>query len=474
MSIILPAVDLTGVLAGNTGNVSLKATGYTSDPSHFTNPAHIQLFNESGAGLQITALIGQQSVYIPAGAWRQMALSPGESQISYYVVYTLPNPPVSQLLIVYYAPNEIPDSLGSLGNSPIGIGGNVQVSTAQSLQNDGNLGGTQFIESTPSGASASTVSVDNNGNMTIKGNNAGTLTTLIQAVAGASPTLKLVAASVLAEVLGNLKVDGTNSIVGTSSFDNGALTTNGSGSFNTNVGVTAGNKINCNEMDSLAATDLVLNAPTSHSVSFKINGTEQSRVGAGGLLNETGKLGKTTDGDLIDASGASDVYFKAFGGNINFQSPSGTLLAQLLQSNKSLALNSNQGNLVGTTNGNIFYWQPFTGSAFKLFMCQASNYNNTSATRQAITLPVAFGACVGWFCNGFLNPVNTTRGFYLKLSGVQQQGNMFTGNGAITTNTGPFPSASMGGLNTTSGFDTIEFDGSLSGNGSGILVLIGA
>ena len=92
-----------------------------------------------------------------------------------------------------------------------------KVSTVTNLVNDGSSVGTQIIESTPAGASGSTISILNDGTVVIKGDVGGVLTTLLQllpgAAAGAS-SVKLGDAARAVEALGNMIIDGTLTVTG--------------------------------------------------------------------------------------------------------------------------------------------------------------------------------------------------------------------------------------------------------------------
>ncbi len=101
----------------------------------------------------------------------------------------------------------------NIGNTVSTTGG-----TASSIRNDTSGPLLNLIEATPTDAASSTVNIDTSGNVTIKGDNAGTLTTLLQLVAGASPAVKIAAAAIIAEVLGGLKVDGNLNVLGTGSI----------------------------------------------------------------------------------------------------------------------------------------------------------------------------------------------------------------------------------------------------------------
>lgn len=149
MSIALPSVSLVGASVGTTGKVSLANTGISAgavsaNPSFTLNKASLFIFNDSGCGLMWVSKNGGSSFNTPAGAWVIVPLSPGESELDFSVVYTLPNPPVSLILLTYYAPGEALPSGATLGNSP--IGGGVSTSSIQTLSNEGNPVGTEVID----------------------------------------------------------------------------------------------------------------------------------------------------------------------------------------------------------------------------------------------------------------------------------------------------------------------------------------
>lgn len=125
------------------------------------------------------------------------------------------------------------------------IGNNINVGTsASSIVNDNNALGTQIIEATPIGAPGSTWAADNTGNLTVKSDNAGTLTTLLQLIAGASPGVKIAAAALVTEILGSLTVDQTLTLVnGLLKSSNTRLDISGLDTFI--FSGTAGNLIRC-------------------------------------------------------------------------------------------------------------------------------------------------------------------------------------------------------------------------------------
>lgn len=145
MSTSLAPLDLTGAIVGT--QVTLDFNQFVKfNPARMQQKAHLGLFNESGCGLQCVMQASNDSQYLPAGGWTTFEIEPNDSNMVATVTYTLPNPPVSQLNAVYYAPGEeIPNSY-TLGNSPIGIGGTVNTSSVQTLSNEGNAANMLVID----------------------------------------------------------------------------------------------------------------------------------------------------------------------------------------------------------------------------------------------------------------------------------------------------------------------------------------
>src|SRR6266487_3336362 len=95
----------------------------------------------------------------------------------------------------------------SVGNTLTTVG-----ATAGNIQNDGSINGTSIIEVTPSGAASSTIVMNNDGTLTIKGDVANVLTTLLQLIPGAgagASSVKLGDAARQVEVLGTFLADVT-------------------------------------------------------------------------------------------------------------------------------------------------------------------------------------------------------------------------------------------------------------------------
>jgi len=139
MSIPLPQVNLAGVSVGTTGTISFANTGIgaggvSANPANIKNAGTVHIFNESGSGLLINFQTSGDGFYLPAGGWTDKAIRAGEAGMKWTVLYNLPSPPVTLLLVTYYGPGEAIPYVPTLGNSPIGIGGTISVASGQTFQ----------------------------------------------------------------------------------------------------------------------------------------------------------------------------------------------------------------------------------------------------------------------------------------------------------------------------------------------------
>jgi hypothetical protein len=209
MSIPLPQVNLAGATVGQTGtvsfaNVGISAGGVSANPSVIPNAGTLHIYNESGSGLLFQFQTSGDGFILPAGAWIDKVVKAGEAGLNYTVLYNLPNPPVTLLLITYYGPNEPIPTTPSLGNSPIGIGGTIATSfttlsnetnTAQTLVIDiGQQGNTNLINIFSDGSFVWSVLQGGVAHQVLKGNISG------------SP-LQIGKAGDVAEFLGNPLLD---------------------------------------------------------------------------------------------------------------------------------------------------------------------------------------------------------------------------------------------------------------------------
>lgn len=257
MSSQLPPLDLTNQPVGFQGLISFNQF-LKFNPAMQSQAANLWLFNESGAGLNVVFQQSGNAHYLPAGAWGYYALAPNDGQAQVTITYLLPNPPVSQLNAVYYAPGEpLPQSF-TLGNSPIGIGGTVNTSSVQTLSNEGspptpiliidigNTGLPQLLTIYNDGSFSWSIDVGGVAHTLLKGSIANLLQIgmagdVTQVLGQLSVAQLLTAAAGITVSAGGVAVSGGTatdalSVVSASSLDNGALTTDGSGNISKSGG----------------------------------------------------------------------------------------------------------------------------------------------------------------------------------------------------------------------------------------------
>jgi len=193
MSIPLLPVSLATSLLGTSGFVDFRNAGFSADPSiQSTNKPHAFVYNESGCGLQITFRTGQNGDFLPAGAWKVFELTAGETGYDWKVLYILPGAPVALLLTVCYQPSENVTT-PVLGNSPIGIGGNVSTSGSGGtgfILNAGNVPATSIISATPNDQGSASWGFNNDGSGFHNVLSAGSLKNVVNVIRGNTTTGK--------------------------------------------------------------------------------------------------------------------------------------------------------------------------------------------------------------------------------------------------------------------------------------------
>ena len=348
----------------------------------------------------------------------------------------LSNAPAKQITVIGYPAGYNPAGTTSLSRmNNIANPVSTSVTSTNSIVNSGNPPGTSIISATPSDAASATWTADTSGNLTVKGDNSGTLTTLIQLIAGASPSVKLAAAAVLTEALGNLKVDGTFESVGAATCDstltvtgtslltgavtasaamtvNGTLTGAGSGGIVSTSGAFYGTD---------GSNTIIQSSGTSGSGNTRLQNTDHISIQVPGgseaigvnssqvtiekSLIFNGQLGVSSAADVIDASTGADTYIKCRStGNINFQSPNGTTVAhfdtsgQLNVAHSIILVNGSIGqlkNLSGTGSATVStgITNP-TSIAFD--PCTASGSSQTIGGTIASSTVVTAGAGLAW------------------------------------------------------------------------------
>jgi hypothetical protein len=192
----------------------------------------------------------------------------------------------------------------------------------------------------------------------------------------------------------------------------------------------------------------------------KVSNNNVTNGGAPGIsasfLNEEERILKLVNALACDANVTSDLS-----GNVTVA---------------SLLTNAAVGTLTGTTSGSVIYFQPMIGNLL-VTICQAQNYNNTTSTRQHITLPHAYTRGGPCFIGGILNPT-TTKGCYFYNGGTSgtllncaQQ--LWGGSSAGGTLNVVTQAKCVNWYEVLGAADTIEFDGNLGGNSNGWLLMFG-
>jgi hypothetical protein len=306
MSIQLPTVDLTGAIVGQKFTVDFTAfvkfnpqgilrggLGALNMPnsSGISPNAHLEVFNESGCGLDATMKASGITFYVPAGKWGTANIAPNDSTCELKVRYILPNPPVSLLTPVYYEPGEEIPSGYTLGNSPIGIGGTVQTSSVQTLSNEG--GTSSLVIDIGDATFPQLLTIFQDGHALWSVDQTGTKHQAIKINASGTP-LQLGQAADITEILGILQPDGNiNAPAATDIVLNVPTSRKVSMQVNaveqakvdsTGITLPAANKFFGNEIDSLAATDFVVNVPSGQSVRLRVNGVDKL------IMNSTGDV----------------------------------------------------------------------------------------------------------------------------------------------------------------------------------------
>lgn len=334
---------------------------------------------------------GTENLYVVAGH------SAGKLSLSVYNNANISNPPSSIALgTIYLKGEKLPPGSWPVSIPTQTVSATVSNVQAQTLVNDGNAQ-TTIIESTPSGATSSTISIDNEGNVTIKSINGSTVVPLLQLIAGASPAVKLFTSGYQVEALGNLWADG---FAGASSgiySNNGAYYgTDGTNTIIQATGTTGTGNTRLQNTDHIS-----LQVPGG----TEAIGINSSQVTIEKSLIFNGQLGVSAAADVIDASNLNDTYIKARNtGNIIFQQPNGTTVGKFDSSGQLNLTHSLV--LVG---GTIGQYKIFSGTgngtvatgvsnptAITLNPCTVSGSSQTIGATVATSSVVTTGAGLAW------------------------------------------------------------------------------
>lgn len=177
-------------------------------------PQALKVSNKSPYDVQYSGFGVVGSDWIPSGTEYMLYASiqsAGELNLTAFNNANVsPAAPGAVLVSEYLFGESLP-----IGHWPVSIpfqtvNASTNVTTAQHVKDTVDPPLTPVISMQPTDVAGNnlTVLIDNSGNATFKSDNAGTLTTLLQLIAGASPAVKLAAATIVTEILGSLRVDG--------------------------------------------------------------------------------------------------------------------------------------------------------------------------------------------------------------------------------------------------------------------------
>ncbi len=473
MTIPLPATNLSGATVGQTGKLDFTQNVPAYSSAHLYQQgqfAHIQFFNDSGAGLLIQFLPSTNSDILPAGAWRSIVVEPDDTSFAWTVLYTLPNPPVSLLLPVYYLPGEVVPDIGQLGNSPVGIGGNVTTSSIQTLSNEGSASGLLVIDMGDT-ANNQILTFFNDGHCTWAVDQSGTKHQVIKVQTSGNPLL-LGQSGDIVEVLGDLQADGNVILNTNNKFVEGkdqAGTVYNMIGFDSvtakqlDIGQSVAGFIISLIDDILAQSNLTLNTNNTFLKGKDQAGTIYHIAGFDSVTAKQLNLSDSTSGILLNI--LSNILTQ---GNLTV---SGSELVSG-QASFSGTITNNTAAIVtinGSVAGTCTIWQPETGSALKIVIINFVGFNTANNVTQALT---------GGFQNGAMALAGGGGPIVLKNGGANQTVRVQTG----------FPSATAAGAQTptTSGilsgwsfgqvmgaFDSVQVLSTSATAFSGMIVLIG-
>jgi len=265
---------------------------------------------------------------------------------------------------------------GNIGNQVSFVSG-----SSTDVQNDNNAAGTSVVEATVLGSPTSNIKQFNDGSGWFGRWVNPTFTKVFQWFSAGATALQLGAVGLLTEVLGALKVDGNVTVVGTSTLDNGAITTDG-----------AGNEV----ATSLTATTVAattLNATTSNVTTENVSGVLSANGGLK-LPNAVAIQAKDSGGtartiEQVDAS--NNLQFFGITGKdiIQFLSSGGTLEAAIDLVKGALNLSTPVTDINGGTAGVAHHWMPLQGPSLKVVLIEEVGFR-TAAGNQDYTFPTPF------------------------------------------------------------------------------------
>ena len=279
--------------------------------------------------------------------------------------------------------------------------------TMNELQNDNNVAGTPILETTVQGQGTSNQTATNDGLWSLGVIIGGSIVKWLQ-TSVSDPIVKLGAVSHIIEALGALTVDQNLIVKGTTSLDNGAITTNGSGTItgtlngNATTATTSASATTATNVSGsgtiTAATETLTGTGTALTVnhnatvsgalsasSATVSGTltagavsinAQDIVAGSGSFISLGS--NNTVGNILDSLSSGGTYLKGPIA-INFQVPDGTTVGQFTSAGAQLIGTGNK-----VHNDTLAGFSVFTGN----MSASPTTFNHGLHTTPKIVLAV--------------------------------------------------------------------------------------
>jgi hypothetical protein len=265
------------------------------------------VYNESN--INLTLAWGSFQTYCPAWTAMLYCVNTNDVNINWTIQSQLQSggSPISQVIVETYNQNE-----PVLGTFPAplvrstNIGNSVPLGTSSiSISNTGNSPLTPIIEVQPSDATSNTIYCDNSGNFTVFSDNAGSLSSLLQLIGGASPAVIIGNSGLLAQVLGSLTIAGNGIINGQLTTGDVLLVSSGSdpkissdSSGDINLDVPAGTRIMQINSGGVDLTTVGKYALTAKAINFTT-----------GSLSRVSQFSGTGNGTFNHGLGVTPDYF---------------------------------------------------------------------------------------------------------------------------------------------------------------------
>jgi hypothetical protein len=279
----------------------------------------ILLYNATQLSLQLDFLNGSSDTLHPweANYW---ILDGDTKQIQWSIdvdSLSVTTPPMSAIFLTLYNANEnVPGTFPVSLPYQTSLGGgntNTNVTSTNSIVNDGNPAGTSIIESTVTGKASTTI-LTNDGLLNLMTLIAGTLTQLIKTQNAGNPLL-LGAASTITEILGNETIDGNLIINGTVTIGGGASVSAGDLALNTH-NITSGNNISVSSVTTtglgnfatLQSGGYLQNAGDINVNGHKLLTTSQISFTNGGTLSGISAFSGSGSGTYNHGFGSSPAF----------------------------------------------------------------------------------------------------------------------------------------------------------------------